>query len=95
MIKPYSECAEYANRLLPDEVKNIIFLEEELRSGGMGMNLSDTMERRRMLDGVSYEIIAVDDSFVDKREIGQSIYSAAHVDSAEIIAIVRKMLSED
>ena len=95
MIKPYSECAEYVKALLPSRIKNIIFLEEELRCGGMGMNLSDTMERRRMLDGVSYEIIAVDDSFVDKREIGQSIYSAAHVDSAEIIATAIKMISGD
>ena len=94
MIKPYAECAENVKRLLPDGVKNIIFLEEEIRSGGMGMNLFDTMDRRGMLDNISCEIIAVDDSFVEKRSVGQSIYNAAHIDSTEIIETAKKMLSE-
>ena len=92
-IKPYGECAESVKALLPDSVKNIIFLEEEIRSGGMGMNLSDTMERRGFLDCIAYEIIAVDDSFVERRDVGQSVYSAARIDSAHIISTARRMLS--
>lgn len=92
-IKPYGECAEKVKALLPEGVKNIIFLEEEIRSGGMGMNLSDEMSRRGMLCGISYEIIAVDDSFVERREVGQCIYSAAGVDCDHIVAVARKMLS--
>lgn len=92
-IKPYGECADNIKSLLPPTVKNIIFLEEEIRSGGMGMNLSDEMKRRNMLDGVSYEIVAVDDSFVEKREVGHSVYSAAGVDRERIIATLKKMLS--
>ncbi len=92
LLKPYGECAENVARLLPKNVKNIIFLEEEIRSGGMGMNLSDMMERKHMLDGVKYEIIAVDDSFVDSREVGQSIYTAAGVDCENIVKTASSML---
>ena len=92
MIKPYSACAESVAELLPDSVKHIIFLEEEIRSGGMGMNLSDAMERMGMLDGIEYEIMATDDSFVEKRAVGQSIYSAAGVDRDSIVKTARKLL---
>ena len=91
-IKPYDECAENVKALLPHSVKNIIFLEEEIRSGGMGMNLSDMMCRQGALEDIAYEIIAVDDSFVDKIESGQSVYSAAMVDSARIIDVAKNML---
>ena len=92
MIKPYGECADNVEMLLPNEVKNIIFLEEEIRSGGMGMNLSDTMWRRGMLEGVKYEMIAVDDSFVDKRDKGQSVYSAAAVDRERIVSVAKALV---
>jgi 1-deoxy-D-xylulose-5-phosphate synthase len=93
MIKPYSECADNVAKLLPEETKNIIFLEEEIRSGGMGMNLSDTMARRGMLADIKYEIIAVDDNFVDKREKGQSVYSAAAVDCEHIVTVAKSLVS--
>lgn len=92
-IKPYGECARTVMSLLPSTVKNVIFLEEEIRSGGMGMNLSDEMKRRHMLDDICYEIVAVDDNFVERREAGQSVYSAARVDSEHIVLTVKKMLS--
>ena len=93
MLKPYGECAENVARLLQHKPKAVIFLEEEIRSGGMGMNLSDAMERKHVLDGISYGIVAVDDSFVDKREVGQSVYSAAGVDSEHIVMTARSLLS--
>ena len=91
-IKPYDECAKNIKALLPTSVKHIIFLEEEIRSGGMGMNLFDEMKRQKMLDNIDCEIIAVDDNFIEKREVGQSIYSAAGVDSEHVIAAAKKML---
>ena len=91
-IKPYGECAENVNVLMPDGVKAVLFLEEEIRSGGMGMNLSDMMLRKRMLEGIKYSIIAVDDSFVEKREVGQHIYSAAGIDSDAVEQKISEML---
>lgn len=75
-IKPFGECAENAAKLLPSGVKKIIFLEEDIRTGGMGMTLSDEMARRGMLEGVEREIIAVDDTFVP-RHAGKSVYEDA------------------
>lgn len=82
-IKPFGECAENVAKLLPQGVKNIIFLEEDIRAGGMGMTLSTEMARRGMLDEVKHEIIAVDDTFVP-RHAGKSVYEDAGV-SAEFI----------
>ena len=91
IIKPYSQCAENVARLMPKSAKHVIFLEEEIRSGGMGMNLSDTMKRRNMLDGILYEIIATDDSFVENREAHQGIYNAAGVDCDHIVKTAKNL----
>ncbi len=82
-IKPFGECAENVMRLLPKGVKKIIFLEEEIRAGGMGMLISDEMERRGMLTGIETEIIAVDDTFV-KRHAGKTMYEDAGVCAEDI-----------
>ena len=91
-IKPYGECAESVKNLIPEGVKSVLFLEEEIRSGGMGMNLSDVMVRKGILEGIKYSIIAVDDSFVEKREVGQHIYSAAGIDSDAVEQEISEML---
>jgi transketolase C-terminal domain/subunit len=67
-IKPYSECAENVASLLPESVKRIIFLEEDIRAGGMGMMLSDEMRKRGLLSGMEFEIIAVEDNFAPRHE---------------------------
>ena len=92
VIKPYGECAEKVRQLLPEGVKRIVFLEEEIRNGGMGACLADTMFRAGMLDGTDYRIIATDDSFVDRVEKGQSIYEAAGVDCASIVKTVKEFI---
>ena len=82
-IKPYGECAENTVRLLPSGVEKIIFLEEEIRAGGMGMLLCDEMSRRGMLCGVQTEIMAVDDTFV-KRNAGKTMYEDAGICAEDI-----------
>ena len=77
-IKPYGECAENVARLLPENAKKIIFLEEDIRAGGMGMMLSDEMRKRGLLSGMEFEIIAVDDNFAPRHE-GCSMYEDAGV----------------
>jgi len=92
LIKPYSECANNVAGVLPKNVKGIIFLEEEIRSGGMGMNLSDEMNRKKMLDGVKYSLIATDDNFVEKRRSGENIYISAKVDAETIVRTAKELL---
>jgi 1-deoxy-D-xylulose-5-phosphate synthase len=87
-IKPYGECAENVKALLPAKYGKIIFLEEEIRAGGMGISLSDEMRRRGILK-CDCEIIATDDTFVS-RHAGASIYEDAGIDAANILAAMIK-----
>ena len=82
-IKPFSECAENICALLPQNEAHIIFLEEEIRSGGMGMNISDEMIRKNMLSYGNFDIIAVDDNFVPRHK-GKTIYEEAGVCAKDI-----------
>ena len=88
-IKPFGECADNIMRLLPKGVKKIIFLEEEIRAGGMGMLISDEMRRRGMLLGIAVDIIAVDDTFV-KRHAGKTMYEDAGVCADDILRALLK-----
>ena len=84
MLKPYGECADNVERLLPLGECKIILLEEEIRSGGMGMNLKDKLESRDILKNKSVCVVAVDDNFVTDRRAGETIHQSAHVDAASI-----------
>jgi len=84
ILKPYEVLANLVSQALPKNDCKLLFLEEEIQSGGMGMNLSSQMMRRHGLASDSFEILAVDDSFVARREIGQSVYEAAGVDAKQI-----------
>ena len=83
-LKPYRETANEISKYLPTESGALIFLEEEIRAGGMGMLLSDELCRRGLLDGIKYSILASDDSFVipDKNE---HIYETAGVSARDIL----------
>ena len=81
-IKPYAECARNVAALLPQGVKRILFLEEEIRAGGMGMMLSDEMKRKGLLN-CEYTVFAVDDNFVPRTK-ANTVYEDAGISSADI-----------
>jgi 1-deoxy-D-xylulose-5-phosphate synthase len=87
-LKPYGECAERVRRLKPDSAELVVFVEEEIRNGGMGMLLSDKLTGNGALDGRKHIIMATDDSFVirDKNEL---ILKAAGVDADAIVAKIK------
>ncbi len=84
MIKPYSLCAENVVRLLPKCRCKVIFLEEEIKSGGMGMNLFDILSGHPAMADKTVHIMAVDDSFVTERKQGERIYTSAGIDAESI-----------
>ena len=45
-----------------------------------------------MLEDIKYSIVAIDDSFVDKREVGQHIYDAAGVDARSVEKEILRIL---
>ncbi len=84
ILKPYNETADRILKALPNKTKGIVFLEEEIRSGGMGMNLVDKMSDALAQKQIKHTIIATDDSFVNKVSKGQTIYDAAYIDKKVI-----------
>lgn len=89
-IKPYGECAAAVNHLLPKNVKLIVFLEEEIKNGGMGMVLNEVMTELGIASNAERAIMATDDSFVIRTD-NESIYKAAGIDSE---SIVKRIISE-
>ena len=92
MLKPYDVSAKYISELLPDTVEGVLFLEEEIRSGGMGANLSDKLKANNTYSNIKSVIIAVDDIFVTDRKMGESIYASAKIDVDNICAVAEDIL---
>ena len=91
MLKPYGKTAEKISELLPQKKYGLIFLEEEIKSGGMGMNLSDVMTRSHGVPSERIRILATDDSFVTKRNVGEHIYRSAGIDSDSICLTAKEL----
>jgi len=89
-IKPYDILSDLILDCLPDSVVNIIFLEEEIMSGGFGMNLLTQIKNKATNPHANYKIIAVDDNFAvpDK---GQTVWEAAGVDSYSVFRAIIEM----
>ena len=90
VLKPYDETAGVIKGLMPEAPCNVLFLEEELRSGGMGVHLADELCRGYRFETSSMNIMAVDDSFVEKRLPEQSIYEAAGIDAWNICKTIKE-----
>ncbi len=92
MLKPYKDAAEKILALLSNDTRGVLFLEEEIRSGGMGMNLTDIMRSTFEEKGIKYDALAIDDSFVPYVQKGQSIYEAAGIDRNSICEKIKKII---
>jgi 1-deoxy-D-xylulose-5-phosphate synthase len=92
MLKPYKDAAENISALISNETRGVLFLEEEIRSGGMGMNLIDIMRSSFEEKCIKYDTLAIDDSFVSHVQSGQSIYEAAGIDKNAICEKIKKMI---
>ena len=61
-------------------LKAILFYEEEIKSGGMGMNLSALLSDDLIRLGIKYSVLALDDNFAAYSKEGQNAYQMAGVD---------------
>ncbi|MBO7303393.1 MAG: 1-deoxy-D-xylulose-5-phosphate synthase [Clostridia bacterium] len=92
VLKPYCENAEAILKLLGKNVKAVLFYEEEIKCGGMGMNLAEILREDLSARNIKFDILAVDDNFASSSEKGQNAYQTAKIDSASAkIAIERIM----
>ncbi len=80
LLKPYDISAKNISEFIPNNTRGIIFLEEEIKNGGMGMCLSDKLRDMIDISNKKLYILAVDDMFVTDRKAGENIYTSAKID---------------
>ncbi len=62
-IKPYGKVAAEILPFLPQKACKVLFLEEEIRAGGMGMMLSEQLLKHAYMKNKTISIMALEDSF--------------------------------
>ncbi len=82
-LKPYADTARVVAKLISSSVKKVVFLEEEIKNGGMGMILSEELESIGAIKGKEKIILATDDSFVI-RTTDEPIYKTAGIDAEAV-----------
>ena len=93
ILKPYSNIAEQIMKQIGAKAKAIVFYEEAIKSGGMGMNISELMRDELKARSIEYGIVAIDDSFASSSCKGQSAYQMAGIDSSALEAEVRRIMN--
>lgn len=88
-IMPYADLARDVAGAMPESVRRIVTLEEEIKAGGFGMMLRDTLDAIGAIDGRTARIIAVENSFADK--YGEDIYASMGLDGASVAEKIKKM----
>lgn len=91
-LKPYSNIAGKIRELLPIQARAVLFLEEEIHSGGMGVNLCEELTLNGDLEGRRYAILAVNDTFVEDRCAGDDIYKTVGIDKDSIVRKINNLL---
>lgn len=86
-LKPYNDTAKEIEKLVPDDTERIIFVEEEIRSGGMGICLNDKLTARGTLNGKKVTMIAPNDDFVISKE-GETVFETAGVSAKHLVDAV-------
>ncbi len=89
-LKPFEDAAQHVAARLPQGPAKLIFLEEEIRAGGMGMLLSDMLARQYpvVIANKDVTILAPEDDFVI-RDQNESIYATAGVSYDHILAVLK------
>ncbi len=87
-LKPYEKVAYKLSQLLPQKACKVIFLEEEVYAGGMGMLLSDALKPYSVMMNKTISIMALKDEF-GIQEKDEPILASVGLDSN---AIVREIL---
>ena len=88
-IKPYELVADHIAQRLPKHAARILFVEEDIRAGGMGMMLSDMLSRRHsaVMSNKSVSVLAPENTFVI-RERSESIFTTAGVSANQILKLL-------
>lgn len=93
LIKPYEKIAELLPEYIGDNVKAVLFYEEGVKSGGMGMNLSTLMRNYLENRKIAHGILAIDDSFAASSEQGQNAFEMAEIDFKAAEGAIKNLIS--
>ena len=83
-MKPYEKIAAEVAHLLPSNPCRVLFLEEEIRTGGMGMNLSAALANYDVMKNKNVIIKALGDHFAIQEE-NEPIWKSFGLDSDSIV----------
>lgn len=86
-LKPYGEIANQLIPYLPKKACKIVFLEEEIKAGGMGMMLSDALHSYEIMQNKTVCIMATDDTFA-VQEKNEPIWQTVGVDRFHIVQTI-------
>ncbi|MBQ9132224.1 MAG: 1-deoxy-D-xylulose-5-phosphate synthase, partial [Clostridia bacterium] len=86
-LKPYEEVAEQMIPLLPENPCQVVFLEEEVYAGGMGMMLSKALEPFDRMRNKTVRIMALKDDF-GIQERNEPIWRSFGLDQESIVRTV-------
>ena len=75
--------------MLPESPCKLVFLEEEIKNGGMGMILSGVLSGHEVMKNKTVSIMAVDDTFVCRNK-GEKIYESARISAADIVKTIKE-----
>ena len=75
-IAPYAQIASQVAEMLPQKAIPVLFLEEEIKRGGMGMLLSEALKSYSVMENKTALVMALEDPFCAPGK-GQSCYEAA------------------
>ena len=92
-IKPYAAVARQVLSRLPHKKCPVIFLEEEIRTGGMGMLLSDAMRDAPEMEGRTVRIMALENPLDYPQGMDQTCLAMAGLDADSIVRTVKEALS--
>ena len=84
-IKPYAKIAKTVANLLPKHSCRVLFLEEDMKMGGMGMNLSLALAEYNVMKNKDVTIKAIDDHFAIQ-EKDEPIWESFGLDYNAIIS---------
>ena len=93
VLKPYDEITNKILNVIGKNVRAVLFYEEEIMNGGMGMTLSSSMREDFADRNIKYDVLAIDDSFVAHSEKEQNAYEMANVDYTVVVKRLNNMLN--
>ncbi len=90
-IKPFDSICSNIFGLLAKNIKNVVFLEEEVRTGGFGMLMYEKLTSNGDFKNTKFRILAPEENFVVPNK-NESIFDAAGVSAKYIVDTIEQMM---